>query len=85
MWHVCLELFFCRASCHADFIVPVEKYVMCTTSKLPVGTRFRMKFHFDDSPERRSHMKSHNLNDVLASAMHADCILQVQWGGDWSR
>ncbi|KAK4441160.1 Auxin response factor 4 [Sesamum alatum] len=41
-----------RAS-HADFIVPYQKYVKCTTSQIPVGTRFKMRFDFDDSPERR--------------------------------
>ncbi|KAI3461452.1 hypothetical protein Pfo_018115 [Paulownia fortunei] len=41
-----------RAS-HADFIVPYQKYVKGTTSQIPVGTRFKMRFDFDDSPERR--------------------------------
>ncbi|KAG8371351.1 hypothetical protein BUALT_Bualt13G0078700 [Buddleja alternifolia] len=41
-----------RAS-HADFIVPYQKYVKCTTGQIPVGTRFKMRFDMDDSPERR--------------------------------
>ncbi|KZV47218.1 auxin response factor 4 [Dorcoceras hygrometricum] len=43
---------FLRAS-HADFIVPYQKYFKCTTSQIHVGTRFKMKFDLDDSPERR--------------------------------
>ncbi|KAI3450531.1 hypothetical protein Pfo_007196 [Paulownia fortunei] len=41
-----------RAS-HADFIVPYQKYLKCTTSQIPVGMRFKMRFDLDDSPERR--------------------------------
>ncbi|GFQ02067.1 auxin response factor 4 [Phtheirospermum japonicum] len=38
---------------HADFIVPYRKYLKCTTSQIPVGTRFNMRFDLDGSPERR--------------------------------
>ncbi|KAH6836527.1 auxin response factor 4 [Perilla frutescens var. hirtella] len=47
------HVFYSPRASHADFIIPYEKYVKCTTSQIPVGTRFRMRFDFDDSPERR--------------------------------
>ncbi|XP_057781771.1 auxin response factor 4-like isoform X2 [Salvia miltiorrhiza] len=47
------HVFYSPRASHADFIIPVEKYVKCATSQVPVGTRFRMRFDFDDSPERR--------------------------------
>lgn len=43
----------CRAS-HADFIVPYQKYVKSINSRIPIGTRFKMRFNMDDSPDRRS-------------------------------
>ncbi|KAL0460681.1 UNVERIFIED_CONTAM: Auxin response factor 4 [Sesamum latifolium] len=46
-------VFYSPRASHADFIVPYQKYVKCTTSQIPVGTRFKMRFDFDDSPERR--------------------------------
>ncbi|XP_041990876.1 auxin response factor 4-like isoform X2 [Salvia splendens] len=47
------HVFYSPRASHADFIIPAKKYVKCTTSRVPVGTRFRMRFDFDDSPERR--------------------------------
>ncbi|KAK4358691.1 hypothetical protein RND71_020920 [Anisodus tanguticus] len=41
-----------RAS-HADFVVPYQKYVKAINTRVPVGTRFKMRFDLDDSPERR--------------------------------
>ncbi|KAL6524764.1 Arf GTPase arf3 [Orobanche minor] len=38
---------------HSDFVVPYRKYLECTTSPIPVGTTFEMKYNLDDSPERR--------------------------------
>ncbi|KAL8516070.1 hypothetical protein ACS0TY_014666 [Phlomoides rotata] len=46
-------VFYSPRASHADFVIPYQKYVKCTTTQLAVGTRFRMRFDFDDSPERR--------------------------------
>ncbi|CAN1249514.1 Auxin response factor 4 [Linum perenne] len=41
-----------RAS-HAEFVVSYQKYMKSMTNLICSGTRFRMKFEMDDSPERR--------------------------------
>ncbi|KAH6766252.1 hypothetical protein C2S52_017235 [Perilla frutescens var. hirtella] len=39
---------------HSAFIVPYQKYLQCTASPVPVGTRFKMNYHLDDdSPQTR--------------------------------
>ncbi|XP_073063101.1 auxin response factor 4-like isoform X1 [Primulina eburnea] len=47
------NVFYSPRASHADFIVPYQKYVKCTSNQIHVGTRFKMKFDLDDSPERR--------------------------------
>nr|AZZ70072.1 auxin response factor 4 [Erythranthe lewisii] len=46
-------VFYSPRATHSDFVVPYQKYVKCTTTCIPVGLRFKMRFDFDDSPERR--------------------------------
>lgn len=46
-------VFYSPRESHNDFVVPYQKYSKSTSSHIPVGTRFKMKFDFDDSPERR--------------------------------
>ncbi|KAL9143592.1 hypothetical protein ABFS82_14G245200 [Erythranthe guttata] len=46
-------VFYSPRATHSDFVVPYQKYVKCTTTRIPVGARFKMRFDFDDSPERR--------------------------------
>ncbi|XP_065866287.1 auxin response factor 4 isoform X2 [Euphorbia lathyris] len=41
-----------RAS-HAEFVVPYKKYLKSIMNPASIGTRFRMRFEMDDSPERR--------------------------------
>ncbi|CAI0542353.1 unnamed protein product [Linum tenue] len=41
-----------RAS-HSEFVVPYQKYMKSITNPVCPGTRFRMRFEMDDSPERR--------------------------------
>ncbi|KAA8550424.1 hypothetical protein F0562_002108 [Nyssa sinensis] len=41
-----------RAS-HAEFVIPYQKFVRCITNQISIGTRFKMRFDMDDSPERR--------------------------------
>ncbi|XP_015579153.2 auxin response factor 4 isoform X1 [Ricinus communis] len=41
-----------RAS-HADFVVPYKKYMKSIMNPVCIGTRFKMRFEMDDSPERR--------------------------------
>jgi hypothetical protein len=38
---------------HAEFVIPYEKYITSIRSPVCIGTRFRMRFEMDDSPERR--------------------------------
>ncbi|XP_021610595.1 auxin response factor 4 isoform X3 [Manihot esculenta] len=41
-----------RAS-HAEFVVPYKKYMKSIMNPVCIGTRFKMRFEMDDSPERR--------------------------------
>ncbi|XP_057480712.1 LOW QUALITY PROTEIN: auxin response factor 4 [Actinidia eriantha] len=47
------HLFYSPRASHADFVVPYQKYIKSITNQIPIGTRFKMKFDVDDSPERR--------------------------------
>lgn len=47
------HVFYSPRASHADFVVPYQKYVKAINTRIPVGTRFKMKFDLDDSPERR--------------------------------
>ncbi|KAM7522318.1 hypothetical protein LguiA_012220 [Lonicera macranthoides] len=47
------NVFYSPRASHADFIVPYQKYVKSINSQIPTGTRFKLKFDMDDSPERR--------------------------------
>ncbi|PIN14057.1 hypothetical protein CDL12_13327 [Handroanthus impetiginosus] len=47
------QVFYSPKASHADFVVPYQKYLKCAASQTPVGTRFKMRFDLDDSPERR--------------------------------
>ncbi|KAA8544017.1 hypothetical protein F0562_021806 [Nyssa sinensis] len=41
-----------RAS-HAEFVVSYQKYMRSVNNQISIGTRFKMRFDMDDSPERR--------------------------------
>ncbi|CAL5426553.1 unnamed protein product [Camellia sinensis] len=47
------HVFYSPRASHADFVVPYQKYIKSITNQIPIGTRFKMKFDVDDSPERR--------------------------------
>ncbi|KAK7261385.1 hypothetical protein RIF29_27694 [Crotalaria pallida] len=49
MFHV----FYSPRASHADFVVPYQKYVKSINNPVTIGTRFKMKFEMDESPERR--------------------------------
>lgn len=49
MFHV----FYCPRASHADFVIPYQKYVKSIMNSICIGTRFKMRFEMDDSPERR--------------------------------
>ncbi|RDX96947.1 Auxin response factor 4, partial [Mucuna pruriens] len=49
MFHV----FYSPRASHADFVVPYQKYVRSIKNPVTIGTRFKMKFEMDESPERR--------------------------------
>uniref|UniRef100_A0A6N2LGI4 Auxin response factor n=1 Tax=Salix viminalis TaxID=40686 RepID=A0A6N2LGI4_SALVM len=38
---------------HAVFVVPYQKYIKSISNAVCTGTRFKMRFEMDDSPERR--------------------------------
>ncbi|XP_061354948.1 auxin response factor 4 isoform X2 [Gastrolobium bilobum] len=50
MFHV----FYSPRASHADFVVHYQKYVKSIKNPVTIGTRFKMKFEMDESPERRS-------------------------------
>lgn len=47
------NVFYSPRGSHADFIVPHSKYVKSISHQIPMGTRFKMRFDLDDTPERR--------------------------------
>ncbi|KAK6936020.1 Auxin response factor domain [Dillenia turbinata] len=49
MFHV----FYSPRASHAEFVVPYQKYAKSINNPIPIGTRFKLRFDMDDSPERR--------------------------------
>ncbi|MED6209532.1 ADP-ribosylation factor 4 [Stylosanthes scabra] len=49
MFHV----FYSPRASHAPFVVPYKKYVKSINNPVTIGTRFKMMFEMDESPERR--------------------------------
>ncbi|KAE8735557.1 Auxin response factor 4 [Hibiscus syriacus] len=49
MFHV----FYSPRATHAEFVVPFKKYIKSIANSVCIGTRFKMRFEMDDSPERR--------------------------------
>ncbi|XP_012572776.1 auxin response factor 4 isoform X2 [Cicer arietinum] len=49
MFHV----FYSPRASHAEFVVPYQKYVKSIKSPVSIGTRFKIRFEMDESPERR--------------------------------
>ncbi|KAJ1409182.1 PB1 domain [Sesbania bispinosa] len=49
MFHV----FYSPRASHADFVIPYQKFVKSIKNPVTIGTRFKMKFEMDESPERR--------------------------------
>ncbi|KAK9079079.1 hypothetical protein SSX86_000749 [Deinandra increscens subsp. villosa] len=47
------DVFYSPRSNRADFVVPYVKYMNCISTMITIGTRFKMKFSMDESPERR--------------------------------
>ncbi|XAR60463.1 hypothetical protein NMG60_11033860 [Bertholletia excelsa] len=47
------HIFYSPRASHANFVIPYKKYMKSVTNSIPVGTRFKMNFDVDDSPERR--------------------------------
>nr|XP_043631392.1 auxin response factor 4-like [Erigeron canadensis] len=47
------HVFYSPRSSRADFVVPYAKYVKSVNSMISIGSRFKMKFCMDESPERR--------------------------------
>ncbi|XP_073222544.1 LOW QUALITY PROTEIN: auxin response factor 4 [Cicer arietinum] len=48
MFHV----FYSPRASNADFVVPYQKFVKSIRNPVTIGTRFKMKFEMDESPER---------------------------------
>ncbi|KFK27576.1 hypothetical protein AALP_AA8G401800 [Arabis alpina] len=49
MFHV----FYSPRATHAEFVIPYMKYITSNRNPISIGTRFRMRFEMEDSPERR--------------------------------
>ncbi|XP_022944015.1 auxin response factor 4-like isoform X1 [Cucurbita moschata] len=47
------DVFYNPRAYHAQFVVSCQKYVKSINNPVNVGTRFKMRFEMDDSPERR--------------------------------
>ncbi|KAL2938261.1 Auxin response factor 4 [Bienertia sinuspersici] len=51
MFHV----FYSPRASHPDFILPYQRYIKSISNQTSAGTRFKMRFEVDESPERRCH------------------------------
>lgn len=60
MFHV----FYSPRASHPEFIVPYQRYVKSISNPISSGTRFKMRFEVDDSPERRYSGVVIGVNDV---------------------
>ncbi|CAM8955501.1 unnamed protein product [Rhodiola kirilowii] len=47
------HVFYNPRATHAEFVIPIQKYMKSIINPIPTGTRFKMRFEMDDSPERR--------------------------------
>ncbi|XP_013612786.1 PREDICTED: auxin response factor 4 isoform X4 [Brassica oleracea var. oleracea] len=47
------DVFYSPRATHSEFVIPYEKYITSIKNPIGIGTRFRMRFEMDDSPERR--------------------------------
>ncbi|KAK1409904.1 hypothetical protein QVD17_36433 [Tagetes erecta] len=47
------HVFYSPRSSRADFVVPYAKYMKSVGNMISIGTRFKMRFCMDESPERR--------------------------------
>ncbi|KAE8683655.1 Auxin response factor 4 [Hibiscus syriacus] len=47
-----VHVFYSPRASHAEFVVPFKKYIKSITNSVCIGTRFKMRFGIDDSPER---------------------------------
>ncbi|XP_023534375.1 auxin response factor 4-like isoform X1 [Cucurbita pepo subsp. pepo] len=47
------DVFYNPRAYHAQFVISCQKYVKSINNPVTVGTRFKMRFEMDDSPERR--------------------------------
>ncbi|KAL6967300.1 ADP-ribosylation factor 4 [Sarracenia purpurea var. burkii] len=45
-------VFYSPRASHAEFVVPYQKYIRSINNHIPIGSRFKIKFDVDDSPER---------------------------------
>ncbi|KAD0702495.1 hypothetical protein E3N88_43840 [Mikania micrantha] len=47
------DVFYSPRSNRADFVFPYAKYMNCISNMITIGTRFKLRFSIDESPERR--------------------------------
>ncbi|KAK2643311.1 hypothetical protein Ddye_025074 [Dipteronia dyeriana] len=47
------NVFYSPRASHAEFVIPYQKYLKSIMNPVCIGTRFKMRFEVDDSPDRR--------------------------------
>ncbi|KAJ0083531.1 hypothetical protein Patl1_30735 [Pistacia atlantica] len=47
------HVFYSPRASHAEFVIPYQKYMKSIANPICIGTRFKMRFEVDESPERR--------------------------------
>lgn len=78
---------FIHRATHSEFVIPYEKYITSIKNPIGIGTRFRMRFEMDDSPERRYYYYYYlDSFFVLLLVFLEDnsFVLQMRWCSDWS-
>ncbi|CAO2812948.1 unnamed protein product [Amaranthus hypochondriacus] len=61
---ITFPVFYSPRASHPEFIVPYQSYIKSSMNPIYTGTRFKMRFEVDDSPERRCSGVVIGVNDI---------------------
>ncbi|XWS52694.1 hypothetical protein CRYUN_Cryun11dG0092800 [Craigia yunnanensis] len=78
MFHV----FYSPRASHAEFVIPFQKYIKSITNPVCTGTRFKMRFEMDDSPERSGVVTGIRDSDPYRWPNSKWRCLMVRWDED---
>ncbi|XP_059626755.1 auxin response factor 4 isoform X2 [Cornus florida] len=76
------HVFYSPRASHAEFVVPYQKYVRSITNPICIGTRFKISFDMDDSPERSGVVTGMGDSDPFKWTNSKWRCLMVRWDDD---